>query len=446
MAVVPRKRKSGIVYFVATRWRGRVYFERVGAERREAERLSDRRKREVAAGTFQPPAGRAPSATIASHAARWLELRRTRSAKLGNEAYLMGYVTSTALGAMALDEVRPRHVVALVNELSARLAPKTVTSAISLLGVMYRDAVIAELVPASPVVLPRGLLRRTFKRTVPYDAREVECLLAVRGIHGMLATLALYSGMRPGEIAGRRWRDWDQQARPLGGLLVATQYEDQPLKGDDSDTDRPRMLPVHAALRAALEAWQLEGWSLTYGDGPPGPEDLILPSRRDPKHAYTRSGIYQLWRETCRIAGVDGRELRATRNTFITFARRSSPRDDVIEEFTHNAVGRMIDRYNRFQWAPRCDVMAALSFAERFDEVAPRLVSGLQRQDSNRAADPVTAGNPEDTGGNVGRSPERGTAHIGRDAVASAAGQRVAADAALSAWLRAMADHLSGSL
>ena len=31
----------------------------------------------------------------------------------------------------------------------------------------------------------------------------------------------------------------------------------------------------------------------------------------------------------------------------------------------------MIDRYNRFQWAPRCDVMASLTFDARFDEVSP---------------------------------------------------------------------------
>jgi integrase len=372
MAVVARSRKTGIVFFVATHWKGATYFERSGTERREAERLDARRKREVKAGTYQPPTARSSNVTVRQHADRWLTTRNNRSAD--HDEYLMGVALGPQWFAdLTHNEVRPRHVIQLVRELQASRAHKSTTNAISVLSVMFRDAVIEELIPSTPVVLPRGLLRRTFKRTEPYQADQVAKLLATQLAHRALAALAFYTGMRPGEIAGRRWRDWDENAKPLGALSVHSTYDDLPLKGDDGDKVRSRLVPVHPELAAALKEWREHGWPLVYATRP-GPDDWILPSRRghrDRSKPYTKSGIYQLWRAACDAAGVTGRELRATRNTFVTFARRSSPRTDVIESFTHNAAGTMIDRYNRFQWAPRCDVMGALDFVARVDEVSP---------------------------------------------------------------------------
>jgi integrase len=369
MAVVPRPRKLGTIFYVATHWHGKVYWEPAGKERREADRLDARRKREVKAGTYQPPAGRAANTTVALRIDRWLEGRTNRS--VANEAYVLGLVQAVSWFAeMPLDEVRPRHVIELVKELQATKAGKTVTNASSALSVMFRDAVIEEVISVSPVVLPKGLLKRRSKPTEPYLATEVAALLGGTLLHQTLAALAFYTGMRPGEIAGRRWHDWDETPRPLGALHVHSQYDDQPLKGDDGDTARPRLLPVHPRLASVLTEWRSEGYPLVYGQAAT-PDGFIIPSRRAHLSPYTRGGLYKLWQQACELVGVDGRELRATRNTFVTFARRSSPRTDIIESFTHNAAGAMIDRYNRFQWAPRCDVMGTLDFDERFDEVTP---------------------------------------------------------------------------
>jgi integrase len=369
MAVVGKKRKKGVVFYVATHWQGALYYERVGAERREAERLDSRRKKEVKAGTYQPPAARASNITVAAQAKRWLPTRTNRSA--GHDEYLMGLVLAKDWFAeLALDVVRPKHVIQLVKELQAERAGSTSTNAVSVVSTMFRDAVIAELIPSSPVVLPRGLLKRGFNPTEPYTAAEVAALLRLPHAPGVLATLAFFTGMRPGELAGRRFRDFDETAKPLGSLSVHSQYDDQPLKGDDGKTARPRLVPVHPILASVLSEWRASGWEFVYA-AKPGPDDFILPSRRNGQPPFSKNGIYQLWRRACDLAGVEGRELRATRNTFVTFARRSSPRTDIIETFTHNAKGAMIDRYNRFQWGPRCDVLGALDFDARYDECAP---------------------------------------------------------------------------
>ena len=92
-------------------------------------------------------------------------------------------------------------------------------------------------------------------------------------------------------------------------------------------------------------------------------------------------------------------------NTFVTFTRRSSPRTDIIESFTHNAKGAMIDRYNRFQWAPRCDVMRALDYDENYDERrAGSRIYGSRAWTRTAAGFPETSGNDRKQGKRAERS------------------------------------------
>jgi integrase len=311
--------------------------------------------------------------TVAEQAGTFLKLRTNRTAS--HDRYYAGYALGSQwFAGMRLDEVRPKHAVQLIRELQASgRAPKTITSTVSLMTVMFRDAVIDELISSNPfLVVPRGLVKRGFKRTQPYSAVEVNQLLTLDPItfYGMFVRMLLFTSMRPGEAAGRRWHDWDPNALPLGGLYVHSQYADQPLKTDDGDVSRPRMVPVHPELARALEVWRRDGWRLTYGVDPK-PDDFIIPSRQDCTRPVTRSGMLQTWKAACKRVGVVGREVRATRNTFVTHARRSSSRVDIIEGFTHNAAGAMIDRYCVFEWGPRCDAMNALSFEVRTDARAP---------------------------------------------------------------------------
>jgi integrase len=309
--------------------------------------------------------------TVASYAPQFLGTRDNR--KKNHDKYLMRLALEIEWFAqLPIADVRPKHVIQLIRELKAQRAPKTITNTISLLTVMFRWAIIDEhRAPPNPAEgLPRGLLSRTFRRTKPYEAREVNALLALRGIHGMLAHLALYTGGRPGEVCGRRWRDYDPKAKPLGGLHISTQWQDQPLKTDDADKTRPRTIPVHDELAKCLREWWEHGYRETYGVDPTQ-DGFIIPSRNDVTRALTRSGALQLWHQACEIANIDPRELRATRNTFVTFARRGSPREDTIESFTHNSAGKMIDRYCTWLWSPRCDVINTLSFAVREDEALP---------------------------------------------------------------------------
>jgi hypothetical protein len=158
-----------------------------------------------------------------------------------------GVSTTTALICVQLVE----ELKATVSEETGRvIGEKYVSNLYGLYRTAVRDARVAELIPVDPCVLPRGMLRRTAKRGVrsPYQWADVVALASNGGAAGVFAALALFSGMREGEVCGRRWRDWERQSAPLGCLNVTSQYDDRPLK-----TERGQGEHAVGAMRMAQD-------------------------------------------------------------------------------------------------------------------------------------------------------------------------------------------------
>ena len=101
----------------------------------------------------------------------------------------------------------------------------------------------------------------------------------------VLHALQRYTGMRIGEVVGRRWRDWDPTLEPLGSLHVHTQYDDQPLKTSSGDDTKERLVPIHPELRLILTVWYRSGSEAVYGRAPTS-KDFIVPN---PKHMGFRT-------------------------------------------------------------------------------------------------------------------------------------------------------------
>jgi integrase len=168
----------------------------------------------------------------------------------------------------------------------------------------------------------------------------------------MLYGLLFLTGMRHGEAVGRRWRDLDDSALPLGALSVATQYRDEPLK-----TKTPRVVPVHPVLAELLTAWKCSGFKQFFLLEP-RPEDFIVPSRtwKCRMSGTSHKGL----QDDCKAIGIPGRRVHDTRHTFISLARRDGARKDVLERITHNSTGDIVDRYTTFDWAPLCEAVSSL--------------------------------------------------------------------------------------
>lgn len=366
---------GGVVYWVVFTWQKRQVWERAGLVEREAQRLLTRRRREVKEGTYLP-AKEKKATSFGQYARQWVENRATRTRE-DDERWIYDYVLPLKwLDELSLVDLAPKHMAKLVEDLKSTkgkrtgkpLSPKSVANIYGIVSTMVRDARIAELVPSDPCVLPKGTLtRRSRNRRTPYEARDVAALLMDERVASdvrVWIALAFLTGMREGEVCGRRWRDYDPHTKPLGSLSVATQYEDLPLKTDEDGEARPRMVPVHPVLAWLLERWRSLGFELVHRRKP-APDDFIVPNRDGSGH--TRSSAYKMFRRALAKVGIANRSLHATRNTFITMCRRGGARKDFLERVTHNATGDVVDAYTHWDWDPLCEAVLCLTIDSWID-------------------------------------------------------------------------------
>lgn len=358
MSVVARKNKRSTSYWVVTSVKGVKYWERCGTNKREAESLDVQRKREVKEGTFRPD-GLTAAVTVASFAAQWLNARKNRNAQNDRRLLELHVLEVKWFAALPMGDVRPKHLLKLIGEIraSGKLAEKSISLVLDLVRVMFRDAVIGDTLEINPYVVPRGELKRTGKKRTAYTSSEAAKLLLMPVELSWLAWnhVALYGGLRCGEICGLRWGDWDDSPRPLGALVVERQYDGQPLK-----TDRPRIVPVHPELKARLIIWREQWRAIQCRE--PGPADLIFPGAGGT--ALTKSSVYKAWLRGCKAADVANRSVHSTRHTFITMARRGGAPVELVELVTHNPKGTIIDRYTTRVWEELCGAVLAVTYVD----------------------------------------------------------------------------------
>jgi integrase len=361
MGIFTRKRKSGVVYGIAFQHDGAQQQELVGPNKAEARQLLVQRKREVAEGTYsrEHKTGRV---SLEAFAETWSGGRTIKTAK--DERRRMRRHLLPHLGKMPIGEIRPKHIIGWIKTLrrEAKIGPQTIRHAYNIARLIFRDALIEELVQSNPCVVPDNVLPPLpAKEPGIYEKPDVIALLTDERIpeyRRVFYAMAFFTGMRHGEIAGRRWRDWDPKPEPLGALHVRTQYRDEPLKAPDGQP-RPRVAPVHPELARMLAAWKLSGFAKQFGRLP-RPDDFIVPSTRGggPRTARSTYGVFT--GTDCPEVGVQPLTFHRTRDTFASLCRRGGARKDVVEKITHNATGDTLDTYTHFDWAPLCEAVLCL--------------------------------------------------------------------------------------
>jgi integrase len=358
-----RMRKGGLVYGITFQWQKQQQQELVGPVMADAVKLRKQRLDEVAAGTYSPE-HKTGEVKAAQWANTWGERRKNKTARDDRTRLRLHFVPY--LGDMKLTDIRPRHIIRWIGRLieESGLEAKAIHNVYGTVRTMFKYAVIEELITATPCVIPENTLPpKPDKVAGIYEKPAVVKLLTAPDDKVPLDRrvyywLAFFTGMRHGELAGRRWRDIDWDALPLAALDVRTQYNDQPLKSPDGKL-RPRKVPIHPLLRAALEHWRDVGFPKYFGRSPK-PDDFIVPSRRlttkgrGLAHRTVRRSLTNLVERDCPALGIEPLNFHRTRDTFISLARRAGAPKDVVERITHNSKGEMIDTYTHLDWAPLC--------------------------------------------------------------------------------------------
>lgn len=291
--------------------------------------------------------------------------RTTRNAKVERGLYLKHI--DSRLGDMVLSDIRPKHVHRFVLELKAtNLGASSVQNVHGVLVAILARARFEELISDNPARhLPRGTLPRTGKRQVAaFTVAEVRTLLTANIPEWMRVFVAMTSlgGMRPGEVAGRRWRDLKPRKDTLDALRVHTQYQDQPLKTARDEDTAERLVPVHPVLARVLHQWRTRGWESTYGRLP-RPEDFIIADWREPNRprAVTKNQITKAFKRKRKPLGIT-KGLHSGRRFFVTQARQGGAAKDIVARITHNPRGDILDLYTHTEWQPLCEAVLAIDF------------------------------------------------------------------------------------
>lgn len=155
MSLIPRTTSRGVtIYWVVFRWRGKQVWEKSGTDKRAGLRLDEKRRKEVKAGTYQPDRQKRAT-TFRQWAEEWCERRDNRSAHDDVQRIKDHVLTRAWLADLPLEDLAPRHMQQLVDELRRTPlattgkppAAKTLANIYGAVRTCVRDARIAELVP-----------------------------------------------------------------------------------------------------------------------------------------------------------------------------------------------------------------------------------------------------------------------------------------------------------
>ena len=366
MGVYKRQRAGGPVYWISFQHEGKQRREPVGTDKREAERMLARRRREVADGTYDPNRERERAPALRTYARRFLEGRTIRSAR--DEEAIFRLHIDPPLGDLPLDEITPQVVAAWIGDMreAGAISAKTIRNVHAVLSTILKQARFEGLVETNAAQgLPRGILPAAkAKGAPPYSREELGVLLGHPDIPGdarVLIALMGLAGLRLGEACGRRWHDLDTRIEPLWCLHVHDQYDGEPLKGASEGDRRERWVPVHPVLRDILTEWHRHGFEEQHGR-PPRDDDPISPwpQREKPRSEHQAGNTTERAAAAAGIERIRGRRAHSLRRSFISLARSDGAQRDVLERITHNAKGEVIERYTWLDWPALCAAVSAL--------------------------------------------------------------------------------------
>jgi integrase len=345
-------------------------------QKRQATQILKRIEERIDAGKTFDEESLGP-VTVRRYFEHWIEERRKIGIRsVDDEKTRLLKHAIPAIGLLQLEEVKPRHVQNLVQELkrSTKLAPRTIHHVYGTLNTMFRDAISDELLSINPCKLKRNDLPKktdkdaAWRSTAVFTRDELQALIAsptVPLVNRVFYAILFLTGARFGEIAALRWNRYDPKREPLGHLLIAKSWDTKTQEERKLKTEVPRDVPVHPVLSQILHDWYSSGWQKTF-ERKPEPEDLLVPY--PPKQGELSSD--QHWRsDTCRkqlhhdcmILGFRHRRTHDTRRTFISLARADGAREDILKWITHGRPGGIMNVYSELPWNVLCEEVSKLN-------------------------------------------------------------------------------------
>lgn len=307
------------------------------AGKREAEKELQAWREEMEAEAAAKEFRQNPEETLAAYIRRYIDSRSTKIEPATITTYngLLRRQIEPYIGSVPLDELQPDIVQEWVNKLSEKYSAETVRKAYVLLKSAMTQAVERDRLVKNPtrtVQIPKK------KRNKPnaLTERGRAQLIAFLGIAeptpaNLGIKLALYLGMREGEVCALRWRDVHEEEHYLEvnnalGYRGSTYYEKDP-KTDGS----ARTIYYPENVAEALRSQRAAMAKACLAAGAPFSGDLfVIGGIRKGEFMHPHQ-LYRKWR-----AVADALELVGTESKPVTF-------HDLRHTFATAAINNGID-------------------------------------------------------------------------------------------------------
>jgi len=361
-------------------YQAQVYSGREGRTIRKTFRtLADARAwRAESQAALNKGALKAPSrTTVAEAIEEWLRgarsgVIRTRSGDHYKPAAIRGYKLSfetqiiPRFGALKISGLARTEIQDMVDELLAKgKAPSTVRNAVMPLRALYRRLISRGEVLVNPTIgLTLPAIRQRRERIArPEEAREL--LEALSPADRPIWAMALYGGLRRGELRGLRWGDVDFEA---GLIRVERGWDPEVGPIEPKSRAGRRRIPLAQPLRAYLAAHRLRS------QGASG--DLVFRGRGGKPLAP--DALIERARVAWEVAGLEPILLHECRHTYAAFMIAAGVNAKALCSYMgHSTISMTLDRYGHLM--PGNEDEAALMLADYLDRDERPAASGLGR-------------------------------------------------------------------
>jgi integrase len=296
---------------------------------------------------------------------------RTRSGDVYKPSVVLSYEAALrlhvlpALGARKLADVQRRDVQRLADDLLAdRRDPSTIRNALMPLRVIYRRALEDGDVAVNPCAGLRLPASRGQRDRIVTPEQATTLLSALAEADRPLWALALYAGLRRGELMALRWDDVDL----AGGVIRVERSWDEKSRVFVAPKSRAgrRKVPIAAVLRDILVERKLTARS-----------ELVLP-RSDDRAPFDGGAVAERAKRAWRRAGLDTITLHEARHTFASLMIAAGVNARALATYMgHASVTITYDRYGHLMPGNEGEAAALLdAYLERANTQARRAAVG----------------------------------------------------------------------
>lgn len=295
---MPGKKRRGrgegeIRQLPSGKWRARLsYTDPVSKERQRPGKTFDSKEEAVRWKAQQIREGSAKAGTFGGWLDTWLPLHKSR---VSSGAHRTDRQTAEKhlrpnLGAVRLRDLTPLRCEQFLAGLAASQGERH--KAGKVLRNVLNAAVRAGMLPANPMKQVRvpAAPKPKARSLTPAELGRLLAAARVAG-HGALFELWAELGLRPGELIGLRWEDYDAGK---GTVEVVRTVEYTTGRVRPPKTPRESPLPLSAGTIATLEAYRKGAMS-----------GVMFPTRSG-RHWWPKGFLERIWRPVCRKAGVRG--------------------------------------------------------------------------------------------------------------------------------------------